>query len=350
MALAAAVPVGSSKAELTDNRVIHTVAPVVTPLALAVFPVRAPAPGARTLRRQAARRGRPQARRCGGERSAAFSRFAPGSWAPHMDHRLSEAPPRLWPAARGVWRRAAGPRPRRACSRAALAPQRRRAGGVARAALAAPRLWRPGGRRPLLGVALRVWMHDLPGGTPPWLCRRACGSAHTRSRCSARSRWRRDSTRVTAFEGEGVGIVINSRAPKPSPAPRALARADPCGRGEAAATGSSGGEAADYITQMATILFGMLALNGLWRGVTKAEAIRYYAERMADYAPECRRKRARRASRPLGQCSVPASDQLGAAWRRRAACPRWYRLARSMPAPVRRGPFVRRRRATGRRP
>jgi hypothetical protein len=37
-ALAAAVSVGSSKAELTDNRVLHTVAPVVAPLALAVFP------------------------------------------------------------------------------------------------------------------------------------------------------------------------------------------------------------------------------------------------------------------------------------------------------------------------
>ena len=107
------------------------------------FPVRAPAPGARTLRRQAARRGRPQARRCGGERSAAFSRFAPGGLAPRMDHRLSEAPPRLWPSVRGGWHRAAGPRPRRACSRAALAPQRWRTGGVARAALvAAPRLRR----------------------------------------------------------------------------------------------------------------------------------------------------------------------------------------------------------------
>ena len=103
--------------------------------------VRAPAPGARTQRRQAARRAQPQARRCGGERSAAFSRSAPGSQAPHIEHRLSEAPPRLRPAARGFWRRAAGPRPRRACSRAARAPQRRRAGGVARAVLAAaPRL------------------------------------------------------------------------------------------------------------------------------------------------------------------------------------------------------------------
>ena len=138
--LAAAWAFGRSEAELADNRVIHTVAPVVTPLALAVFPVRAPAPGARTLRRQAARPGATAGSAHSIARYAAFSRFAPGSWAPHMDHRLSEAPPRLWPASRGVWRRAAGPRPRRAWSRAALAPLRRQAGGVARAALvAAPR-------------------------------------------------------------------------------------------------------------------------------------------------------------------------------------------------------------------
>ncbi len=133
----------SPKAELTDNRAIHSVPLSSRRLHPPSFPVRAPAPGARTLRRQAARRGRPQARRYGGERSAAFSRFAPGGRAPRMDHRLSEAPPHLWSSVRGGWHRAAGPRPRRACSRAALAPRGRRAGGVARAALAAaPRLRR----------------------------------------------------------------------------------------------------------------------------------------------------------------------------------------------------------------
>jgi hypothetical protein len=156
----------SSEAELTDNRVIHTVAPVVTPLALAVFHVRAPAPGARTLHRQAARPGATAGSAHSIARYAAFSRFAPGGRAPHMDHRLSEAPPRLWLAARSGWRRAAGPRPRRACSRAALAPRHRRAGGVARAALvAAPRLRR-----------LRIGHHA------------ACGSARA-GHASRRPRW-----------------------------------------------------------------------------------------------------------------------------------------------------------------
>jgi hypothetical protein len=87
-----------SKAELADNRVIHTVAPVVTPLALAVFPVRAPAPGARTLRRQAARPGATAGSAHSIARYAAFSRSAPGGRAPHMDHRLigSSAPSVAW--------------------------------------------------------------------------------------------------------------------------------------------------------------------------------------------------------------------------------------------------------------
>jgi len=103
---------------------------------------------------------------------------------------------------------------------------------------------------------------------------------------------------VTAFEGEGVGIVINSRAPKPH---RHLAllhelihvAEEKLLRNRIIRRRSH----ESYVTQMATILFGMLALNGLWRGVTKAEAIRYYAERTADYELECRRRRARRASR-----------------------------------------------------
>ena len=80
-----------------NDRTIRTVAPVVAPFAFAGFRVRAPAPGARTQRRASGAPGATAGSALAARRSAASSRFAPGSWAPHTYHRDLEAPPHCRP-------------------------------------------------------------------------------------------------------------------------------------------------------------------------------------------------------------------------------------------------------------